>query len=425
MKKYILLFIVLFLIAPSVSLANNKQIHYVSLGDSLAAGQTPNKQFDLSYGDYLANHLKEIDALGSFDKRFAVSGYTTKNVLDDMIANIERPDVSGNSASIQDVLANATYITISAGANDLLQKVIDDKTGSITIDLGIIEDALKEVHLNTSQIIAEIKKMQPNAVIHVMGYYNPLPHLPERQQLIVKMLLHSLNQTLQQAANHGDAIYVSTAEAFNENAKAYLPNPLDIHPNREGYLVIANRFWQAFNMNDQVILNDQVPVWAEKEIAFLTAKGIIPAEYELNDFGSEEPIKRLHAASMIKRSLIFDLMPIKDPGYIDMKKDMPGYGDVAKLSEHGILTGENGYFYPERTLTRAEAAKIIVDAFHLKGASDVIFSDTEEHWAKAFISILAANDLAAGYPDGSFKPDQTINKAEFSYMLAHAMGGFS
>lgn len=424
MKKYILLFIVLFLIAPSVSLANNKPIHYVSLGDSLAAGQTPNKQFDLSFGDYLAHHLKEINTLGSFDKRFAVSGYTTKNVLDDMIANIEKPDVSGNTASIQDVLANATYITISAGANDLLQKVIDDKTGSITVDLGIIEAALKEVHLNTSQIIAEIKKMQPNAAIHVMGYYNPLPYLPEHQQLIVKMLLHSLNQTLQQAANHGGAIFVSTAEAFNKDAKTYLPNPLDIHPNRDGYLVLANRFWQAFSMNDQIILNDQVPVWAKKEITFLASKGII-SEYEHDDFRPQDPIKRLHAASLIRRSIIFAPSSIKKPDYIDMKKEMPGYEEVAKLSEHGILTGENGYFYPERTLTRAEAAKIIVDAFHLKGASDVIFSDTEEHWAKAFINILAANGLAAGYPDGSFKPNQTINKAEFLCMLAHAMGGFS
>lgn len=424
MKKYISLFIVLFLIAPSVSLANNKPIHYVSLGDSLAAGQTPNKQFDLSFGDYLANHLKEIDALGSFDKRFAVSGYTTKNVLDDMIANIEKTDASGNSASIQDILANATYITISAGANDLLQKVIDEKTDTITVDLGIIEAALKKVHLNTSQIIAEIKNIQPNAVIHVMGYYNPLPHLPERQQLIVKMLLHSLNQTLQQAAIHGDAIFVSTAEAFNESAKAYLPNPLDIHPNREGYLVLANRFWQAFSLNDQIILNEQVPVWAEKEIAFLVAKSII-SEYEHDDFRPQDPINRLHAASMIKRSIIFDPMPIEDPGYIDMKKEMPGYEDVAKLSEHGILTGENGYFYPERTLTRAEAAKMIVDAFHLKNASEVVFSDTEGHWAKTSISILAANGLVAGYPDGSFKPNQTMNKAEFSFMLARAMGGFS
>ena len=110
-----------------------------------------------------------------------------------------------------------------------------------------------------------------------------------------------------------------------------------------------------------------------------------------------------------------------DPNYKDVTKNTYGYTTIAKLTEKGIFSGNNGYFYPSHSLTRGEMAKILVEAFHLKGSLQHTFNDVNKHWANEYIMILQANQITQGYPDGSFKPNEKITRAEFSTMLARMM----
>lgn len=48
------------------------------------------------------------------------------------------------------------------------------------------------------------------------------------------------------------------------------------------------------------------------------------------------------------------------------------------------------------------------------------FSDIEKHWAQACISQLQTLKIAGGYPDGSFRPDATITRAEFAVLMCKA-----
>lgn len=48
----------------------------------------------------------------------------------------------------------------------------------------------------------------------------------------------------------------------------------------------------------------------------------------------------------------------------------------------------------------------------------VTFSDTQGHWAENYIYQTAGVGLIHGYPDGTFRPDQTITRAEFITILA-------
>ena len=61
--------------------------------------------------------------LSSFNKHFAVSGYTTADILADIEANKAVPDGSGNTMDIQTAIANAEIITLDAGANDVLRQI--------------------------------------------------------------------------------------------------------------------------------------------------------------------------------------------------------------------------------------------------------------------------------------------------------------
>src|SRR3712207_8544117 len=48
------------------------------------------------------------------------------------------------------------------------------------------------------------------------------------------------------------------------------------------------------------------------------------------------------------------------------------------------------------------------------------FSDIQNHWAKECISQMAPRKLVSGYPDGSFRPNATITRAEFAVLMLNA-----
>lgn len=52
---------------------------------------------------------------------------------------------------------------------------------------------------------------------------------------------------------------------------------------------------------------------------------------------------------------------------------------------------------------------------------EVVFTDTENHWAKEFITELSALNIIKGYEDGSFKPDKAVTRAEFVKMIVELL----
>lgn len=50
------------------------------------------------------------------------------------------------------------------------------------------------------------------------------------------------------------------------------------------------------------------------------------------------------------------------------------------------------------------------------------FNDTAGHWAKDQINTAVEKGYASGYPDGSFKPDQNISRAEFMVLVNKVFG---
>jgi hypothetical protein len=88
---------------------------------------------------------------------------------------------------------------------------------------------------------------------------------------------------------------------------------------------------------------------------------------------------------------------------------------VAYLADKGILTGyEDGSFKPDSPITRAEFAAII-SRFDESEGTDLAakFSDVSgSHWAFAFIGNAADKGWMSGYPDGTFKPQNAITRAE-------------
>ncbi|MCI8704660.1 MAG: DUF11 domain-containing protein [Anaerotignum sp.] len=86
---------------------------------------------------------------------------------------------------------------------------------------------------------------------------------------------------------------------------------------------------------------------------------------------------------------------------------------ISTLANAGIISGyKEGTFKPGQTITRAEFAAI---ASRFDSVSENVtnpFTDTEGHWAEQLISNAADKGWVGGYPDSTFRPSNAITRAE-------------
>ncbi|MGE7796564.1 SGNH/GDSL hydrolase family protein [Lysinibacillus fusiformis] len=223
---------------------------YVAIGDSLAAGQTPFQQIDAGYSDLIAMRLQAMDQLKFYTKELAFPGFTTANVLERI-----------KTEEARDLLANATLVTVSAGANDLLSLVrLNPTAGTLTFSQLQADYALNIVRKNMEAILNDLGVLAPKAQVYVIGYYFAYPAVHLTQKEGTNAQLVKLNTILQQQAELAGAVYVNVYDSFGLNATNYLPNYADVHPNMEGYRQMANAFLKAYSGSDALnIASSQLP----------------------------------------------------------------------------------------------------------------------------------------------------------------------
>ena len=90
---------------------------------------------------------------------------------------------------------------------------------------------------------------------------------------------------------------------------------------------------------------------------------------------------------------------------------------VSTMTRAGIVNGyPDGTFRPNAPITRAEMAKIIALFAKLEPSAER-FPDTAGHWAEPYIRLAAGSGWIEGYPDGTFRPDRAITRAETVTMI--------
>jgi len=99
---------------------------------------------------------------------------------------------------------------------------------------------------------------------------------------------------------------------------------------------------------------------------------------------------------------------------------------IETLTALGVVTGyEDGTYRPEKTITRAEMAKLMVITLgygDLVAGSKSNFADTQGHWADAYIALAAGKGIVVGTGDGNFAPDRTVSYDEVYTMLVRGLG---
>lgn len=116
-------------------------------------------------------------------------------------------------------------------------------------------------------------------------------------------------------------------------------------------------------------------------------------------------------------------LPVK-PGKVVNLSDIQGHWaqkNIEELVASGAIAGyPDGTFKPDQGISRAEFATIVVKAFKIPEKNGKVFNDTANHWAKNFIATAAAHGIVSGYSDTAFGPNDPITREQMAVMIVKA-----
>jgi hypothetical protein len=108
--------------------------------------------------------------------------------------------------------------------------------------------------------------------------------------------------------------------------------------------------------------------------------------------------------------------------FADVPEDYWALVPIERLATKSLIEGyPNGTFMPERALSRAELATLLVRSKGTEPAAATgnVFSDVPaSHWAARYVKVALDMGLVKGYPDGSFKPNNRITRTEGVAVMA-------
>lgn len=143
-------------------------------------------------------------------------------------------------------------------------------------------------------------------------------------------------------------------------------------------------------------------------------------ECESGYFRPDEPITRYEVLSALNN--LFDVENLEiSSNFTDMDDK---YSNIVDLFVGaGIIDGyPDNTFRGEEGITRAEFVKILSIMLKTKESEETIMSDISGHWCEKYINGFEKLGLVNGYPDGSFKPNSIITKAEAVTVLNKVSG---
>ena len=133
---------------------------------------------------------------------------------------------------------------------------------------------------------------------------------------------------------------------------------------------------------------------------------------------------RAQFASMIANAMGYEANPDAKSAFPDVADDFWGKAAINFCVQNGILTGyEDGSFQPNKAITRQEAASILRNAFELTETTSELFPDDSAiaGWAKESVYLVKASGLMKGDAGtGNFRPTSTITRAEAASILMNA-----
>ncbi|MGI6424163.1 MAG: S-layer homology domain-containing protein [Tepidanaerobacteraceae bacterium] len=169
-------------------------------------------------------------------------------------------------------------------------------------------------------------------------------------------------------------------------------------------------------------LNDISDHWAEDTITKWIQQGLITG-YTDGTFRPDKSITRAEFMTLVNKA--FEFNEKAAIGFSDVAPNDWFYDEIAKAVKAGYISGyQDGTAKPNQEISRQEAAVALCKALNLELQNNVDqFADKDSipNWSRPYIGALAAKGYMGGYPDGTFRPERHITRAETVTMLDNAL----
>lgn len=162
--------------------------------------------------------------------------------------------------------------------------------------------------------------------------------------------------------------------------------------------------------------------WAYTEIMSLYKSNLIAGYADVQMFKPENSITRAQAAAMLVKALKLPVSDAPSP-FTDVRDDMWAKKAIMTVTEKGYFKGSNGKFMPNEPMKRKHMAVVLQRAFDLKATSTtyVDYKDvptTDDGYN--YIKAITQNGIANG-SDGKFMPYEPTKRSQFSVFLYRAL----
>ncbi|MDV6378885.1 S-layer homology domain-containing protein [Sporosarcina sp. GW1-11] len=144
--------------------------------------------------------------------------------------------------------------------------------------------------------------------------------------------------------------------------------------------------------------------------------------YPDGTFRPSQSISRKHVAKLLDKALKLPDYTAGKVIYKDVPKNHAYYSSIMNLTEAGIFSGGlDGKFNPEAPITRIQMAKVLDLAYDFNMTTYDSFEDVNRnHWGYVHATALAASGVARG-DQGRFYPNRTVTRAHYAEFLNRAI----
>jgi lysophospholipase L1-like esterase len=261
---------------------SSKDVYYVSLGDSLAAGEQPVGNLTQGYADQLFKAVRS-ELPGLRLAKLGCGGESTATFIDGGVCPFSAGSQLDQAVDfLESHGGQVEFITLTIGANDALETCMDFETG--VLDISCVGASLPAIQANLTTILQTLHAAAPGVPVYGMTYYSPFLSYwvlgpggaPGDPALALndEQALEALNAGLLATYGANGVVVADVAGAFDignftdlvqlkgvglvpvnvANACAWTwyctvpPHGPDVHATSAGYRVIARAFADVLNL---------------------------------------------------------------------------------------------------------------------------------------------------------------------------------
>ncbi len=123
----------------------------------------------------------------------------------------------------------------------------------------------------------------------------------------------------------------------------------------------------------------------------------------------------------------YNVYAVQSAAFTDTPTSAWHYAVVSFAHSKGLVSGySDNSFHPDSPITRAEAVELLVNASGQSHADTTnlnhqFYDVNGEDWFATSLAIALENDIVEGYGDDSFRPNNSISRAEACVMMVKAL----